>query len=138
MYIRRLHTRDMESLMDLYEDSINNDQALLFISMLEKSNVYVYATSEMDGMVGILETRNLNNTSCEIGYRMRKAYRNQGFATKGVGELCEMIKEKYGNIIVTAKVLESNKPSIKVLEHNSFQFITKIEETHTLIYTKQL
>lgn len=138
MKIRRLHSRDMEALMDLYEDSINNDQALLFISMLGKSQVYAYATGEVDGMIGILEVRNVTDTSCEIGYRIRKSYRHQGYATRGIQELCTMIQDKYGHIKVIAKVMADNMPSIKALEKNEFQFQTKIQDTETFIYTKQL
>ncbi|TWT25336.1 GNAT family N-acetyltransferase [Planomicrobium sp. CPCC 101110] len=61
------------------------------------------------------------NGVVEIGYGIVESFRNKGYGTEMVKGLVEWLKQKDGVIKIVANCLETNQPSIKVLEKSGFK-----------------
>ncbi|MFE1243103.1 GNAT family N-acetyltransferase [Fictibacillus sp. NPDC058756] len=59
----------------------------------------------------------------EIGYGLVSKARNKGYATEMVSKLTEWLLERSDVNKVTAECLDSNIPSVRVLEKSGFQLI---------------
>lgn len=75
--------------------------------------------SELTGVIG-LNNIDWKNKVGEIGYWIGEKYWNKGLATEAVKKMLQFCFEESNLKLVYAKVYESNKASIRVLEKNGF------------------
>ncbi|TWT13337.1 GNAT family N-acetyltransferase [Planomicrobium sp. CPCC 101079] len=61
------------------------------------------------------------NGVVEIGYGIAESFRNKGYASEMVKGLVEWLKQKEMVTKIVANCLETNQPSIKVLEKSGFK-----------------
>ncbi len=126
--IHILKQEDIPNLMDLYSYTLSMSQAQNLYQQLMKNITYgIYK----DVLVGIIQLYQKEEGIYEIGYRIKQAYRQQGYMCKGLRLLCKEYQTKKIKKIY-AKVDETNIASKKVLENTGF--LQEINKDGVLIY----
>lgn len=112
--LKEVEENDAALLMDLFDYPLPYERAVFMAMTLshdEDKHMFIMAGEKA---VGIVEMRD-----DEVGYRIRKAYRGRGIATKAVA----MFLAHCGKDTVEACCRKENAASRRVLLHNGFVMV---------------
>ena len=94
--------------------------------MLQLSVVrfWLYLKGEPNTIIGTVSFRNIAKpiySSCQVGYKMDKAYTGNGYCTEALKAGIDIMFNDLGLHRIEAMVLPDNEPSIAILEHLGFK-----------------
>ncbi|MDA1477961.1 GNAT family N-acetyltransferase [Bacillus changyiensis] len=140
LMLRKMQLEDAEILYHYWSDRDvtkymnispfqNTDQAKAMIQMINelslegKANRFSIVLTETNEVIGTCGFNMIDNENmrAEIGYDLGRSHWGKGFASEAVRTLIHHGFTKMGLNRIEAKVEPENAPSIKLLEHLSFQ-----------------
>jgi len=92
------------------------------INASEKKNyiIAIVVNNEVVGNIGVFQKKT-NKNNFEIGYNLTPEYWNKGIMSKAIQRICKILIQRKKAKKITAKVMNSNYASLKVLEKNGFK-----------------
>ncbi len=81
-------------------------------------------TGELIGDAGISEVESKPGET-EVGYCIGQKYRGKGYATELLRAISGFVVSRFGIGMIWGRVVYGNEASVKVLEKNGYQFVTK-------------
>lgn len=96
----------------------------------KKGNSIVFVCIEEDKVIGsssAIRQRGKRNHVWEVGYQVKKEYRNKGIGSSLINKLIDFLKENKAEQLI-AWVTETNKASINLLKKFGFEKVGEIRK----------
>lgn len=109
------------------------------MEMCQDTGSYVRAIATEDGLVGFLNSTEIQGTTIELGYVIHPNFHGRGYMTEALQlAIEELFSQGYKEILTGA--FSTNIPSIRVMEKSGLTKLGKTDEiryrgaTHTCVY----
>ncbi|MBR2812420.1 MAG: GNAT family N-acetyltransferase [Solobacterium sp.] len=123
LILRFADDADAPFAVDLFEYPLSKEQVQTaiqrFRSLYTAKESIVLGIYAAGILTGIIEAYRFFGNHCEIGYRIKPAYRRRGFATKAVAMMTAYLCEQ-GYDCIIAKIADDNDASRRVLLANGY------------------
>ena len=124
--LRRIQEKDISQLQEIYDAPLPYENACMLERECERwykeRKEVVLGIFGKDGtLLGLLEIYHVSRRSAEIGYRIRNAYRRQGYACSALHLLMRYLKDKTGIYRITARTHAANTASAALLKKCGFR-----------------
>lgn len=130
LMIRCVRTSEAQHLLDLFDHPLSLQHAKQMVQRWNQALVDrrewitgIYR-KEDEQLVGIVEVYEVHGNKCKIGYRIKPEYQKQHYGMDGVYLVMPYLID-CGMQTIQATCDEQNIASLRILEHNGFELISK-------------
>jgi RimJ/RimL family protein N-acetyltransferase len=86
---------------------------------------FAILSQDSDDLLGVVTLMDIEDRTADVGYWVGVPYWGRGLATGALSRACEFARDELGLETLTARVLERNPASARVLERCGFQRVDR-------------